>query len=65
AVTENPMYAIAFDQLDISWSYWHFEQMGTMDQLLAQAVDALERGALTPKAALDKAAKELQAEIDG
>jgi ABC-type glycerol-3-phosphate transport system substrate-binding protein len=65
AVTSNPMYAIAFDQLDTSWSYWHFEQMGTMDQLLAQAIDALERNVLTPKATLDKAANELQAEIDG
>lgn len=65
AVTSNEMYAVAFDQLDISWSYWHFEQMGTMDQLLAQAIDSLERGVLAPKATLDKAAKELQAEIDG
>ncbi len=60
AVTSNPMYAIAFDQLDTSWSYWHFEQMGTMDQLLAQAIDALERNVLTPKATLDKAANELR-----
>jgi len=65
AVESNQMYAIAFDQLDISWSYWHFDQMGTMDQLLGQAIDALERSAMTPKAALEKAAKELQAEING
>ncbi len=65
AVTSNQMYSVAFDQLDTAWSYWHFEQMGTMDQLLAQALDALERNVLSPKAALDKAANELQAEING
>jgi len=65
AVTSNQMYAIAFDQLDISWSYWHFEQMGTMDQILAQTIDVIERNVMTPKAALDKAAADLQAEING
>jgi len=65
AVTSNPMYTVAFDQLEISWSYWHFEQMGTMDQILAKIMDEIERGVLSPKAALDKAATELQAEIDG
>lgn len=65
AVTNNQMYAIAFDQLDISWSYWHFEQMGTMDQILAQTIDVIERNVMTPKAALDKAASDLQAEING
>jgi ABC-type glycerol-3-phosphate transport system substrate-binding protein len=56
---------VAFDQLDNSWSYWHFEQMGTMDMILAQMIDTIERNVREPKAALDKAAAELKAEIDG
>ncbi|MHB0898231.1 MAG: ABC transporter substrate-binding protein [Spirochaetales bacterium] len=65
AVESNGMFAVAFDQLDNSWSYWHFEQMGTMDQILAQMIDTIERNVRDPKAALDKAAADLQAEIDG
>ena len=64
AVESNGMFAVAFDQLDNSWSYWHFEQMGTMDQILAQMIDTIERNVRDPKAALDKAASDLQAEID-
>jgi sn-glycerol 3-phosphate transport system substrate-binding protein len=65
AVASNQMYAVAFDQLDEGWSYWHFEQMGTMDQILAKTMDAIERGVQAPRAALEKAAQELQREIDG
>lgn len=65
AVETNQMFSVAFDQLDTSWSYWHFDQMGTMDQILAKAIDQFERKAATPKAALDKAAEDLQDEIDG
>lgn len=65
AVEDNAMFAVAFDQLDSSWSYWHFEQMGTMDMILAQMIDTIERNVREPKAALDKAAAELKAEIDG
>ena len=64
AVEGNQMFAVAFDQLDISWSYWHFEQMGTMDQILAQTIDVIERNVQDPKTALNKAAADLQAEID-
>lgn len=65
AVEQNAMFAVAFDQLDASWSYWHFEQMGTMDQMLAQMIDTIERNVREPKAALDKTAADLQVEIDG
>lgn len=64
AVAKNPMYAVAFEQMDNSWSYWHFEQMGTMDQILAQTIDKIERGVSDPKTALEKAVAELEAEID-
>jgi hypothetical protein len=36
-----------------------------MDQILAQTIDTIERKVRDPKAALEKAAAELQAEIDG
>ncbi len=65
AVNSNQMYGVAFDQLDESWSYWHFDQMGTMDSILAKAIDNLERGVQSPQVALEKAAQELQREIDG
>lgn len=64
AIARNAMYAIAFKQMDASWSYWHFEAMGTMDSLLAQALDAIERGAQKPKEALDKAVADLLADMD-
>ncbi len=65
AVEGNSMFAVAFDQLDNSWSYWHFEQMGTMDQILAQTIEVIERNVQDPKTALNKAASDLQAEING
>ena len=64
AIKQNQMYSIAFKQIDISWSYWHFEQMGTMDSLIWTALDEIERNAQSPKDALNKAAKDLQAEMD-
>jgi sn-glycerol 3-phosphate transport system substrate-binding protein len=64
AIGKNAMYGVAFKQMDTSWSYWHFEAMGTMDSLLAQALDAIERGADAPKAALDKAVKDLLADME-
>ncbi|MCX7026203.1 MAG: ABC transporter substrate-binding protein [Spirochaetes bacterium] len=65
AVASSGMFSVAFDQLDNAWSYWHFDQMGTMDQILAQTIDKIERNVLDPKPALEKAAAELQTEIDG
>ena len=64
ALSENPMYKIAFDQMEYSWSYWHFEQMGTMDMMLTGAMEKVEKNVLSPKDALEEAAKELAREID-
>ncbi|MCE5256420.1 MAG: ABC transporter substrate-binding protein [Spirochaetaceae bacterium] len=64
-IEKNEMFGVAFDQLDYAWSYWHFEQMGTMDQILVQVIDSIERNTMSPKDALQKGAAELQAEIDG
>jgi len=64
AIAKNAMYAVAFKQMDTSWAYWHFEAMGTMDSLLVQALDQIERGAATPKDALAKAVKDLLADME-
>lgn len=64
-INSNEMYNVAFDQLEYAWSYWHFEQMGTMDQILVKTIDNIERSTMAPKDALQKAADELQSEIDG
>jgi ABC-type glycerol-3-phosphate transport system substrate-binding protein len=64
AIAKNAMYNVAFKQMDVSWSYWHFEAMGTMDSLLVQALDQIERGAAAPKDALAKAVKDLLADME-
>lgn len=65
ALTENEMYKIAFKQLDYTFAYTHFEQMGTMDSLLKSMLNKLEknRGG-TPQELLNKAVKDLQDEIN-
>jgi len=64
AIAKNAMYGVAFKQMDSSWSYWHFEAMGTMDSLLVQAIDQIERGAKSPKDALAAAVKNLLADME-
>lgn len=64
ALSENPMYKIAFDQMEYSWSYWHFEQMGTMDMILTSTIEKIEKNVLSPKEALEEAANELAREIE-
>ena len=39
------MYAVAFQQLDYTWAYVHFEQMGTMDIELRNALNKIEKEA--------------------
>lgn len=63
AFTVNPLYKIAFDQLDDAWAYYHFAEMGTMDSFFWYALDELEKNVLTPQAALEKAAASLVKEI--
>ena len=64
ALSENELYAIAFKQLDYTFAYTHFEQMGTMDSLLRNMLNKLEKNRGTSQDLLDKAVKDLQAEID-
>ncbi len=60
----NPLFKIAFDQLETTWAYRHFGQMGTMDANFWYALDEIEKGVLSPAAAMDKAAKALIREIE-
>ena len=64
ALSENELYAIAFKQLDYTFAYTHFEQMGTMDSLIRNMLNKLEKNRGTSQALLDKAVKDLQSEID-
>ncbi len=63
AFITNPLYKIAFDQLNNAWAYFHFSEMGTMDAFFWYALDELEKNVLTPQAALEKAAASLVKEI--
>lgn len=65
ALENNEMYSIAFKQLDYTFAYTHFEQMGTMDSLLKSMLNKLEknRGG-TSQDLLNKAVKDLQDEIN-
>ncbi|MBX3141904.1 MAG: ABC transporter substrate-binding protein [Trueperaceae bacterium] len=62
-IREQPAYAAGFDQLAVSSQYPHFFEMGTMDSLLADAIEFVELGIKTPPQALDDAANELNKEI--
>ena len=64
ALSENELYAIAFKQLDYTFAYTHFEQMGTMDSLIRNMLNKLEKNRGTSQDLLNKAAKDLQSEID-
>jgi sn-glycerol 3-phosphate transport system substrate-binding protein len=63
AMAANPIYRTAFDQLKDAWAYWHFNEMGTMDLLLGQALERLEKGKQSPAEALAQCARELLAEM--
>lgn len=64
ALSENQLYGIAFKQLDYTFAYTHFEQMGTMDSLIRNMLNKLEKNRGTSQALLDKAVKDLQGEIN-
>ncbi len=64
ALAENDLYAIAFKQLDYTFAYTHFEQMGTMDSLLRNMLNKLEKNRGASQDLLNKAVKDLQDEIN-
>ncbi len=60
----DEMYAVAFKQLSYAWAYVHFEQMGTMDLQIADALSRIEKGTREPEEALDKAQEKLVSEME-
>jgi len=62
-LANNPLWKVPFEQLQYAHAYWHFVEMGTMDQLLAQALEAIEFGTKSPEEAMKWAANELRKEI--
>lgn len=63
AIEQNEMYSVAFRQLTYAWAYVHFEQMGTMDLQIADALSRIEKGTRMPQEALDAALNKLIDEI--
>lgn len=61
---ETPMYRIAFEQLQYGFSYWHFFEMGTMDGLIWEALEKIEREIASPEEAMDWVSVELENEIE-
>ncbi len=61
---ESPAYAAGQNQLEVSSQYPHFFQMGTMDGLLADAIEFVELGVKTPAQALQDAADSLLEQIE-
>ena len=59
---EDERREVVFDQLNNSWSYWHFDEMGTMDWILGDMLGSIENG--TPvQEALDKGVEDLEREM--
>lgn len=63
AFEAQPVYAAGFEQLEVSSQYPHFWEMGTMDDLLAEAIEQVELEQATSQEALDAAASSLIAEM--
>ena len=63
AISTNEMYAVAFKQLSYAWAYLHFEQMGTMDLLISDALSKIEKNTLAPQEALETAVNKLNQEM--
>ena len=62
-LVDEPVYRAGFEQLSVASSYPHFWGMGTLDVLLREAIQQVELGAATPRAALDQAAALLVQEM--
>ena len=62
-LTNNPLWRIPFEQLEFAYAYWHFMEMGTMDILLKEALEAIEYGVKSPEEAMRFAAEQLRQEI--
>src|SRR5690606_31030406 len=60
----EPAYAAGFEQLAVASQYPHFFAMGTLDNLLAEAIEVVELGRKTPAQALQDVETEIIAEIE-
>lgn len=60
----EPAYAAGFEQLAVASQYPHFFAMGTLDNLLAEAIELVELGRKTPTQALQDVETEIIAEIE-
>lgn len=63
-MTAEPAYAAGFEQLAVASQYPHFFAMGTLDNLLAEAIELVELGRKTPAEALQDVETEIIAEIE-
>ncbi|MCK5200805.1 MAG: extracellular solute-binding protein, partial [Spirochaetales bacterium] len=62
-LAEAPMFKVAFEQLKYASSYWHFNEMGTMDSLIWEALEKMEIENLSPKATMEWLSDSLITEI--
>lgn len=61
---KNPQYKAGFNQLEYAETYEHFWEMGTMDDILHEAIEKVEYGQLTPTKALAEAENRLVQEME-
>ncbi|MCD6398057.1 MAG: ABC transporter substrate-binding protein [Spirochaetaceae bacterium] len=61
---DAPMFKVAFEQLKYASSYWHFNEMGTMDSLIWEALEKMEIEDLSPEATMEWLSDSLTAEIE-
>ena len=62
AIAEDPRRGIVYGQMANGWSYWHFDEMGTMDNILWGVLSEIEDGKPV-KEALDKGVEDLKNEM--
>ena len=63
-MNEAPMFKTAFEQLKYASSYWHFNEMGTMDGLIWEALGKMELEDLSAEATMEWLNKTLKTEIE-
>ena len=62
AVAEDPRRGIVYGELENAFSYWHFDEMGTMDWILGDMLGSIEAGT-DVQTALDKGVNDLEREM--
>ena len=62
AIAEDARREVVYNYLADSWSYWHFDEMGTMDNIMKSMISEIENGADVQEA-LDKGVDQLLDEM--